>query len=206
MFANVSVSAESHILTPPPRTSQHHPQPLSIQHDTLPLVPPDLGQYAAAHRLPNVFFWVYVYSSTIVRDLNFRTTKPRRAAHPPSPLHTPCWPIFFLSSAYKAVHETIAIVKSFAEEEDTMPLNVALEMRFTKHSDTPICPAFGKEVHSSTDAIAARGVFLIWSCLCSMGCPCIVRNVLACLRRPEAAERAIHSGAPVRIRLSCGDT
>lgn len=51
-----------------------------------------------------------------------------------------------LSSAYKAVQETIAIVKVFAEDEDTMPLNVALEMRFTKHSDTPICPAFGKEV------------------------------------------------------------
>lgn len=49
------------------------------------------------------------------------------------------------TNVYKAVQETIAIIKSFAEDKDTMPLNVALEMRFTKHSDTPICPAFGKE-------------------------------------------------------------
>eukprot|EP00904_Undaria_pinnatifida_P002572 jgi/Undpi1/12315/HiC_scaffold_5.g01991.m1 len=54
-----------------------------------------------------------------------------------------CDPDF--TNAYKAVQDTIAIVKFFAEEEDTMPLNVAIEMRFTKHSDSPICPAFGKE-------------------------------------------------------------
>eukprot|EP00752_Nemacystus_decipiens_P008514 g7603.t1 len=54
-----------------------------------------------------------------------------------------CDPDF--TSAYKAIHETIAIIKSFAEDEDTMPLNVAMEMRFTKHSDSPLCPAFGVE-------------------------------------------------------------
>eukprot|EP00904_Undaria_pinnatifida_P002573 jgi/Undpi1/12316/HiC_scaffold_5.g01992.m1 len=54
-----------------------------------------------------------------------------------------CDPDF--TNAYKAVQDTIAIVKFFAEEEDSMPLNVAIEMRFTKHSDTPICPSFGKE-------------------------------------------------------------
>ena len=49
-------------------------------------------------------------------------------------------------SAYKAIHETIAIVKIFAEDESTMPLNVSMGMRFTKHSDSPISPAYGKEV------------------------------------------------------------
>lgn len=29
-----------------------------------------------------------------------------------------------------------------------MPLNVAMEMRFTKHSDSPICPAYGVEVRN----------------------------------------------------------
>ncbi|CAM9157892.1 unnamed protein product [Scytosiphon promiscuus] len=54
-----------------------------------------------------------------------------------------CDPDF--TSAYKAIHETIAIIKNFAEVEDTMPLNVAMEMRFTKHSDSPLCPAYGVE-------------------------------------------------------------
>ena len=49
-------------------------------------------------------------------------------------------------SAYKAIHACLSIVKSFAETEDTMPLNVALEMRFTKHSSSPLSPAYGKEV------------------------------------------------------------
>lgn len=30
-----------------------------------------------------------------------------------------------------------------------MPLNVAMEMRFTKHSDSPLCPAFGVEVRNT---------------------------------------------------------
>ncbi|CAM9622675.1 unnamed protein product, partial [Ectocarpus sp. 8 AP-2014] len=54
-----------------------------------------------------------------------------------------CDPDF--TSAYKAIHETIAIVKNFAEVEDTMPLNVAMEMRFTKHSDSPLSPGYGVE-------------------------------------------------------------
>ena len=29
-----------------------------------------------------------------------------------------------------------------------MPLNVAMEMRFTKHSDSPLCPAYGVEVRN----------------------------------------------------------
>lgn len=49
-------------------------------------------------------------------------------------------------SAYKAIHSTISIIKQFAEQEDTMPLNVALEMRFTKHSDSPFSPGYGVEV------------------------------------------------------------
>lgn len=32
-----------------------------------------------------------------------------------------------------------------------MPLNVALEMRFTKHSDSPLCPAFGAEVRGKAN-------------------------------------------------------
>ncbi|CAN0101125.1 unnamed protein product [Pylaiella littoralis] len=54
-----------------------------------------------------------------------------------------CDPDF--TSAYKAIQGTIDIIKTFAEDEDTMPLNVALEMRFTKHSDSPFCPAYGVE-------------------------------------------------------------
>ena len=49
-------------------------------------------------------------------------------------------------SAYKAIHAAIGIVKDFAEKEYTMPLNVAMEMRFTKHSTSPMSPAYGREV------------------------------------------------------------
>ena len=49
-------------------------------------------------------------------------------------------------SAYKAIHATIGIVKDFAEKEDTMPLNIAMEIRFTKHSTSPMSPAYGREV------------------------------------------------------------
>eukprot|EP00904_Undaria_pinnatifida_P002571 jgi/Undpi1/12314/HiC_scaffold_5.g01990.m1 len=54
-----------------------------------------------------------------------------------------CDPDF--TSAYKAIQSTIAIVKTFAKDEGAMPLNVATEMRFTKHSDSPISPAYGEE-------------------------------------------------------------
>ena len=47
---------------------------------------------------------------------------------------------------YKAIHAAIGIVKDFAEKEYTMPLNVAMEMRFTKHSTSPMSPAYGREV------------------------------------------------------------
>ena len=49
-------------------------------------------------------------------------------------------------SAYIAIHAAIGIVKDFAEKEYTMPLNVAMEMRFTKHSTSPMSPAYGREV------------------------------------------------------------
>lgn len=58
------------------------------------------------------------------------------------------WRCTKTASAYKAIHSTIGIVKDFAEEEDTMPLNVALEMRFTKHSTSPMSPAYGREVNT----------------------------------------------------------
>lgn len=51
-----------------------------------------------------------------------------------------------LGSAYKAIHAAIGITKTFAENEDTLPLNVAMELRFTKHSSSPLSPAYGKEV------------------------------------------------------------
>lgn len=51
-----------------------------------------------------------------------------------------------LPSAYKAIHAALGIVKTFAENEDTLPLNVAMEFRFTKHSDSPLSPAYGHEV------------------------------------------------------------
>lgn len=54
-----------------------------------------------------------------------------------------CDPDF--TSAYKAIHAILSIVKSFAEDEDTLPLNVAMEFRFTKHSNSPLSPAYGKE-------------------------------------------------------------
>eukprot|EP00904_Undaria_pinnatifida_P008489 jgi/Undpi1/4770/HiC_scaffold_18.g08123.m1 len=54
-----------------------------------------------------------------------------------------CDPDF--ASAYKAIHATIGIVKDFAEKEDTMPLNIAMEIRFTKHSTSPMSPAYGRE-------------------------------------------------------------
>lgn len=57
-----------------------------------------------------------------------------------------CYHALLRSSAYKAIHAAIVITKSFAEEEDSLPLNVAMEMRFTKHSDCPLSPAYGKEV------------------------------------------------------------
>lgn len=56
------------------------------------------------------------------------------------------WPRTGTGSAYKAIHAAIGTVKDFAENEDTMPLNVALEMRFTKHSTSPMSPAYGREV------------------------------------------------------------
>ncbi|CAM9726790.1 unnamed protein product, partial [Choristocarpus tenellus] len=49
------------------------------------------------------------------------------------------------TSVYKAFHAAVGITKTFAEDRDTLPLNVALEMRFTKHSDSPMSPAYGKE-------------------------------------------------------------
>ncbi|CAM9747545.1 unnamed protein product [Pylaiella littoralis] len=54
-----------------------------------------------------------------------------------------CDPDF--TSAYKAIHAVIGITKSFAEDEDTLPLNVAMEFRFTKHSNSPLSPAYGRE-------------------------------------------------------------
>ncbi|CAM9913168.1 unnamed protein product [Ectocarpus fasciculatus] len=54
-----------------------------------------------------------------------------------------CDPDF--TSAYKAIHAAIGVVKTFAEEEDTLPLNVAMELRMTKHSNSPLSPAYGKE-------------------------------------------------------------
>ncbi|CAN0224179.1 unnamed protein product [Ectocarpus sp. 6 AP-2014] len=54
-----------------------------------------------------------------------------------------CDPDF--TSAYKAIHAAIGITKTFAEEEDTLPLNVAMELRITKHSNSPLSPAYGKE-------------------------------------------------------------
>ncbi|CAM9741720.1 unnamed protein product [Ascophyllum nodosum] len=54
-----------------------------------------------------------------------------------------CDPDF--TSAYKAIHAAIDITKRFAEDEDSLPLNVAMEMRFTKHSYSPLSPAYGKE-------------------------------------------------------------
>lgn len=52
----------------------------------------------------------------------------------------------FLPSVYKALHGAIAIMRSFAEDEDTLPINVAMELRFTKHSDSRMSPAYGQEV------------------------------------------------------------
>lgn len=49
-------------------------------------------------------------------------------------------------SAYKAIHAVLSIAKTFAEDEDTLPLNVAMEFRFTKHSNSPLSPGYGKEV------------------------------------------------------------
>ena len=57
-------------------------------------------------------------------------------------------------SAYKAIHAAIGIMKDFAENEDTLPLNVALEMRFTKHSTSPMSPAYGREVDDTLHNIA----------------------------------------------------
>eukprot|EP00903_Cladosiphon_okamuranus_P014134 g13135.t1 len=54
-----------------------------------------------------------------------------------------CDPDF--TSAYKAIHAALSISKTFAEDEDTLPLNVAMEMRFTKHSNSPLSPGYGKE-------------------------------------------------------------
>lgn len=56
------------------------------------------------------------------------------------------FPVSYTSSAYKAIHSVLAITKSFAEDEDTMPLNIAMEIRFTEHSDCPLSPAYGKKV------------------------------------------------------------
>lgn len=49
-------------------------------------------------------------------------------------------------SAYKAIHGVIHIIKTFAENEDTLPLNVAMEFRFTQHSDSLLSPAYGQQV------------------------------------------------------------
>lgn len=49
-------------------------------------------------------------------------------------------------SAYKAIHALLNIVQDFAENEDTLPLNVAMELRFTKHSNSLLSPGYGKEV------------------------------------------------------------
>lgn len=57
--------------------------------------------------------------------------------------------LFFVTpfiSVYKALHGAIGITRSFAEDEDALPLNVAMELRFTKHSDSPMSPAYGSEV------------------------------------------------------------
>eukprot|EP00752_Nemacystus_decipiens_P003494 g3227.t1 len=68
-----------------------------------------------------------------------------------------CDPDF--TSAYKAIHSTMSIVKSFAEHEDTLPLNVAMEFRLTKHSDSPLSPSYGKEgdVFMWIEVLAAVG-------------------------------------------------
>lgn len=50
------------------------------------------------------------------------------------------------SSAYKAIHKGIETTKRFAEERGSLALNVAMEIRFTKHSDSPLSPAYGHEV------------------------------------------------------------
>ncbi|CAM9612230.1 unnamed protein product [Sphacelaria rigidula] len=49
------------------------------------------------------------------------------------------------SNAYKAIHSAMNMTKTFAGEQGVMPLNVAMEMRFTKHSDSPLSPAYGEE-------------------------------------------------------------
>ncbi|CAM9282114.1 unnamed protein product, partial [Hapterophycus canaliculatus] len=70
-----------------------------------------------------------------------------------------CDPDF--TSAYKAIHAAISIAKSFAENEDTLPLNVAMELRFTQHSSSPLSPAYGKE----------GDVFMWIEILCAAGTP-----------------------------------
>ena len=64
---------------------------------------------------------------------------------------------FAISSAYKAIQLTISIIKTFAKDEGAMPLNVATEMRFTKHSDSPISPAYGEEVVDPSKVWCDRG-------------------------------------------------
>ena len=63
---------------------------------------------------------------------------------------------FLRSSAYKAIHAAIDITKKFAEDDDSLPLNVAMEMRFTKHSDSPLSPAYGKEVSTHRESSDLR--------------------------------------------------
>lgn len=63
-------------------------------------------------------------------------------------------------SAYKAIHGAIGITKTFAEDEDTLPLNVAMEFRFTKHSDSLMSPAYGQEVKRRVELVPVASAII----------------------------------------------
>lgn len=50
------------------------------------------------------------------------------------------------SSAYEAIHRALDVTKRFAEDEGSLVLNVVMEIRFTKNSNSPLSPAYGHEV------------------------------------------------------------
>ena len=84
-------------------------------------------------RSPTVFIRVRVVISTIVSS--FRSGI-KKVTSPPTPLPPRRrQPLPFPSR-----------IKPSAEDEGTMLLNIAMKMHFTKHSDSPICPGYGKEV------------------------------------------------------------
>lgn len=57
------------------------------------------------------------------------------------------------SSAYEAFHRALEVIKRFAEDEGSLVLNVVMEIRFTKNSNSPLSPAYGHEVGVVTDTI-----------------------------------------------------